>query len=45
MLLLTAPPRTGKSTAIKKIITCLGLSNCAGFWTKQITKDGERVLK
>ena len=43
MLLLTAPPRTGKSTAIKKIITCLGVDNCAGFWTKQITKDGERV--
>lgn len=43
MLLLTAPPRTGKSTAIRKIITCLGIENCAGFWTEQITENGERV--
>ena len=43
MLLLTAPPRTGKSTAIRKIITCLGRENCAGFWTEQITENGERV--
>jgi len=43
MLLLTAPPRTGKSTAIRKIITCLGIENCRGFWTQEISQNGERV--
>ena len=43
MILLTAPPRTGKSTAIQKIVQMLGPSNCRGFYTEEIRKDGERV--
>lgn len=43
MILLTAPPRTGKSTAIKKIVNMLGPQNCGGFYTEEIRKDGERV--
>ncbi len=43
MILLTAQPRTGKSTAIKKIVNMLGRSNCGGFYTEEIREDGERV--
>lgn len=43
MILLTALPRTGKSTAIKKIIQMLGIKNCGGFYTEEIKEDGERV--
>lgn len=31
MILLTALPRTSKSTAIKKIVNMLGPTNCGGF--------------
>ncbi len=44
MILLTALPRTGKSTAIKKIVNMLGKDNCGGFYTEEIREDGERVL-
>ena len=43
MILLTALPRTGKSTAIHKIIHMLGSKNCGGFFTEEIREDGERV--
>lgn len=43
MILLTALPRTGKSTAIKKIVQMLGVKNCGGFYTEEIRVDGERV--
>ena len=43
MLLLTAKPRTGKSTAIQKIVNMLGKDNCGGFYTEEIREDGERV--
>ncbi|MEE3344273.1 MAG: nucleoside-triphosphatase [Bacilli bacterium] len=43
MILLTALPRTGKSTAIKKIVNMLGKDNCGGFYTEEIREDGERV--
>ena len=43
MILLTALPRTGKSTAIKKIVNMLGNDNCGGFYTEEIREDGERV--
>ena len=43
MYLLTAPPRTGKSTAIKKIVNMLGPNNCGGFYTEEIRKDGDRI--
>lgn len=43
MILLTAPPRTGKSTAIRKIVNMLGREKCGGFYTEEIRKDGERV--
>ena len=43
MILLTALPRTGKSTAIHKIIQMLGNKNCGGFYTEEIRENGERV--
>ena len=43
MILLTAQPRTGKSTAIKKIVELLGINNCGGFYTEEIRENGERV--
>lgn len=43
MILLTAQPRTGKSTAIKKIVNMLGKANCGGFYTEEIRENGERV--
>jgi nucleoside-triphosphatase len=43
MILLTAQPRTGKSTAIKKIVNMLGKDNCGGFYTEEIRENGERV--
>ena len=43
MILLTARPRTGKSTAIKKIINMLGIDNCGGFYTEEIRENNERV--
>ena len=43
MILLTALPRTGKSTAIKKIIQLLGINNCGGFYTEEVRENDERV--
>ena len=43
IILLTALPRTGKSTAIRKIIHMLGLKSCGGFYTEEIRENGERV--
>ena len=43
MILLTALPRTGKSTAIKKIVNMLGVDNCGGFYTEEIRENAERV--
>ena len=43
MILLTAQPRTGKSTAIIKIVNMLGRDNCGGFYTEEIRENGERV--
>lgn len=43
MILLTALPRTGKSTVIKKIIELLGTNNCGGFYTEEIRENDERV--
>lgn len=43
MILLTALPRTGKSTAIKKIVNMLGRRKCGGFYTEEIKENGERV--
>lgn len=41
--LLTAEPRTGKTTCIKKIIDEIGLGNCEGFYTEEIRENGERT--
>ena len=43
MYVLTAPPKTGKSTAIKKIINMLGSKNCCGFYTKEMIENEQRV--
>jgi len=36
IVLITAKPRTGKSTCIKKIINIIGKENCTGFYTEEI---------
>ena len=43
MILLTAQPKTGKTTALMKIINLLGKENCRGFYTEEIIENGERV--
>lgn len=43
MILLTAEPKTGKTTALMKIINILGKENCRGFYTEEIRENGERV--
>lgn len=43
MILLTAQPKTGKTTALMKIINVLGKENCRGFYTEEIIENGERV--
>lgn len=43
MLLLTAKPRTGKSTTIKKIVNKIGKENCIGLYSEEIIEDGERI--
>jgi nucleoside-triphosphatase len=43
MYLLTAKPRTGKSTAIKRLIDKLGNNKCIGFFTDEIKENGIRV--
>ena len=43
MILLTAEPKTGKTTALMKIINMLGKDNCRGFYTEEIKENGERV--
>lgn len=43
MHLLTAQPKTGKTTALMKIINMLGRENCRGFYTEEIIENGERV--
>ena len=43
MILLTAQPKTGKTTAIHKIVDLLGIDNCGGFYTEEIRESGERV--
>jgi len=42
-ILVTAKPRTGKSTLISKIVSELGINNCGGFYTEEIRVDGERT--
>lgn len=36
MILLTELPRTGKSIAIKKIVSMLSKDNCGGFYIEEI---------
>lgn len=43
MYLLTAKPRTGKTTTIKRLVTKLGTKNCIGFFTDEIIENGIRV--
>lgn len=43
MILLTGKPNSGKSTAINTLIHLLGKRNCAGFYTKEIRRNDERV--
>ena len=43
IVLITAPPRTGKSTLIKKVIDEIGEENFCGFFTQEMRENGERV--
>ena len=44
VMLLTAAPGTGKTTAVQRIINLLGTQNCGGFYTEEIkNKDGQRT--
>ncbi len=43
MYLLTGRPNTGKSTAIKTLISLLGKKRCAGFYTSEILEGKKRV--
>jgi nucleoside-triphosphatase len=44
VMLLTAAPGTGKTTAVQKIINLLGTQNCGGFYTEEIkNNDGQRT--
>ncbi|QST02155.1 hypothetical protein IMZ31_22140 (plasmid) [Pontibacillus sp. ALD_SL1] len=43
IMLLTAKPRTGKTTCIQKIIERLGRGRCDGFYTEEVRADGERT--
>lgn len=43
MKLITALPRTGKTTIIMKLIEILGRDNCIGFYSEEIISDNERV--
>ena len=43
MFLITATPRTGKSTLIKKLVDEIGRDNLCGFFTEEILENGERV--
>ncbi|MDD2180976.1 MAG: nucleoside-triphosphatase [Bacilli bacterium] len=44
IILLTALPRTGKSTAIEKIINKLGKDNCVGFFTKEVRNNKFEII-
>ena len=41
-IFITAKPRTGKSTAIKKVVDLVGKENCYGFFTEEIRVNGKR---
>jgi len=43
IVLLTAPPRTGKSTLIKKVVAEIGEENFCGFFTEEMRENDERV--
>ena len=43
VFLITAPPRTGKTTLIKKIVQQMGEENFCGFITEEMRENGERV--
>lgn len=42
-ILVTAPPRTGKSTLISKIVKKLDNYKIAGFYTEEIRESDERI--
>ncbi len=42
-ILLTGPPRIGKTTVIKRIIEIIGINDTMGFWSEEIREHGKRV--
>ena len=43
MILITGEPKTGKSTAVKKIADMIGRKRCSGLLAEEIRENGERV--
>lgn len=43
MILITAKPRTGKSTLIQKLMNQIGIANCIGFYTEEIKENNLRI--
>lgn len=42
-LLLSGPPRCGKTTVIMEVVKRLSRSNCGGFYTDEIKESGRRT--
>jgi nucleoside-triphosphatase len=42
-IFITAKPRSGKSTAIKEIVSQIGIDKCKGFYTEEIRKNNKRI--
>ncbi|MFX1605480.1 MAG: NTPase [Promethearchaeota archaeon] len=42
-ILLTGKPGSGKTTAIRKVVDQLNPNSTAGFWSREIREEGQRV--
>lgn len=43
IILLTGPPRVGKTTALKHIIDTINFDDCVGFFTEEIRDETDRI--
>jgi len=42
-LFITGKPGSGKSTAVKEIVSRIAIERCKGFYTEEIRKYGKRI--